>query len=164
MDLSPPARTVPPTEVTVMDYRDAVDADAPMLAEINRQLIEDEWGGGGMSLERLEARVRRWLSEGEYRAVLFQEDGADVAYALVSIDDEDDSAYIRHFFVLHAHRRGGVGRRAATTLLREIIPAAARVTLDVLASNAAGHAFWQSVGFRDYSVRMERLPAPAADA
>ena len=146
-----------------MRYRDAVDADAPMLADINRQLIEDEWGGGGMSLERLEARVRRWLREGEYRAVLFEEDGATVAYALVSVDDEDDSAYIRHFFVLHAHRRGGVGRRAATTLLREIIPPAARVTLDVLASNRGGHAFWRSVGFRDYAVRMERLPAAAAD-
>jgi len=144
-----------------MDYREAVEADAPLLASINQQLIEDEWGGGGMSLDRLEARVRRWLSEGEYRAVLFQEGGETVAYALVSIDDDDDSAYIRHFFVLHAHRGGGVGRRAMATLLREIIPPAARITLDVLASNVGGHQFWRSVGFRDYSIRMERLPAPA---
>ena len=150
-----------------MEYREAVEADAPLLASINQQLIEDEWGGGGMSLERLEARIRRWLSEGEYRALLFHENGETVAYSLVSVDDEDDSAYIRHFFVLHAHRGGGVGRRAVAILLRDIIPPAARVTLDVLASNHGGHGFWRSVGFRDYAIRMERLPAaapPAPDA
>ena len=37
------------------------------------------------------------------------------------------------------------------------------MTLDVLASNRAGHQFWRSVGFGDYSIRMERLPT-AADA
>lgn len=147
-----------------MDYRDAVEADAPLLAGINQQLIEDEWGGGGMSLDRLEARVRRWLSEGEYRALLFHERAETVAYALVSIDDDDDSAYIRHFFVFHAHRGGGVGRRAMATLLRDIIPPTARITLDVLASNRGGHQFWRSVGFRDYAIRMERVPAQAPAA
>jgi len=80
-----------------------------------------------------------------------------VAYSLVSLDE--DSAYIRHFFVLHEHRRGGVGPRAVDLLFREIIPAGFRVTLDVLASNQGGHRFWRSVGFRDYAIRMERLPA-----
>ncbi|MDP9348330.1 MAG: GNAT family N-acetyltransferase [Gemmatimonadota bacterium] len=140
-----------------MDFRYAVEADAPLLADINRQLIEDEWGGGGMSLARLEERMRRWITEGDYRAVLFQEAGDPVAYSLVSVDE--DSAFIRHFFVLHEHRGRGVGRRAIETLFREIIPPTARVTLDVLASNRAGHRFWQSVGFSDYAIRMERLPA-----
>ena len=140
-----------------MGYRDAVAADAPMLAEINRQLIEDEWGGGGMSLAGLEERIRRWLADGDYRAVLFQEGGATVAYALVSVDE--DSAYVRHFYVLQPYRGGGVGRRAAELLFRDIIPPTVRTTLDVLASNRGGHAFWRSVGFADYAVRMERLPA-----
>lgn len=143
-----------------MEFRYAAQSDAPFLADINRQLIEDEWDGGGMSLERLEARMRRWLADADYKAILFQEEGTTVAYALVSVDE--DSAYIRHFFVLHEHRRGGVGRRAVDLLLREIIPPNVRVTLDVLASNVAGHDFWRSVGLTDYSVRMERLPAPAA--
>jgi GNAT superfamily N-acetyltransferase len=144
-----------------MEYRMAVESDAPLLAEINRQLIEDEWGGGGMSLEALEARIRRWLDDDEYRAVIFQQDGATVAYALVSLDE--DSAYVRHFYVLRPHRGGGVGRLAVETLLREIIPATHRVTLDVLASNEVGHRFWRSVGFSDYAIRMERVPpAPAA--
>ncbi|HEU0012698.1 MAG TPA: GNAT family N-acetyltransferase [Longimicrobium sp.] len=139
-----------------MEFRYATEADAPMLADINHQLIQDEWGGGGMSLDRLEARMRRWLADGDYTAVLFLEEGETVAYSLVSMDE--DSAFIRHFFVLHAHRRRGAGRRAVELLFREIIPPTFRVTLDVLASNRAGHGFWRSVGFSDYAIRMERLP------
>jgi ribosomal protein S18 acetylase RimI-like enzyme len=145
-----------------MEFRYATEDDAPFLADVNRQLIEDEWDGGGMSMERLESRMRRWITEGDYKAILFQENGETAAYALVSADDE--SAYIRHFFVLPQHRRGGVGRRALQTLLREIVPPTARVTLDVLASNRAGHEFWTSVGFQDYAIRMERLPTPAGPA
>ena len=139
-----------------MDYRIAVDSDAPLLADINQQLIQDEWGGGGMPLEHLEARMRRWIEEGDYKAIVFLEGGKTVAYSLVSIDE--DSAYIRHFFVLHEHRGRGYGRRAIGTLLGEIIPADLRITLDVLASNQVGHAFWKSVGFSDYAIRMERNP------
>jgi GNAT superfamily N-acetyltransferase len=140
-----------------MEFRYAAESDAPFLADINRQLIEDEWDGGGMSLERLEERMRRWLADGDYTAVLFVEEGATVAYSLVSLDE--DSAYVRHFFVLHEHRGRGVGRRAVELLFREIIPPTMRVTLDVLASNRTGHGFWRSVGFRDYAIRMERLPS-----
>ena len=139
-----------------MQYRTARVEDAPQLAEINRQLIEEEWGGGGMSLQRLEDRMRRWLSDGEHRGYLFLEDGETVAYALLAMDEE--SAYIRHFFVLHEHRGRGIGRRAIDTLLREIVPPTARVTLDVLASNDTGRRFWNAVGFTDYSIRMERQP------
>ena len=140
-----------------MDYRIAVDSDAPLLAYINQQLIQDEWGGGGMPLDHLEARMRRWIEEGDYKAIVFLEEGKTVAYSLVSIDE--DSAYIRHFFVLHEHRGRGVGHRAIATLLGEIIPPELRITLDVLASNEVGHRFWSSVGFSDYAIRMERLPS-----
>ena len=142
-----------------MEIRYASQDDAPFLADINRQLIEDEWGGGGMSLERLEARMRRWIGDDEYRAVLFLEDDATVAYALVSLDE--DSAFIRHFFVLKDHRGRGVGRRAIDTLFSRVIPPGFRTTLDVLASNQGGHHFWRSVGFADYAIRMERLPRDA---
>jgi GNAT superfamily N-acetyltransferase len=139
-----------------MHIRYASQDDAPFLADINRQLIQDEWGGGGMSLEGLEARMRRWIGDDEYRAVLFQEDDATVAYALVSLDE--DSAFIRHFFVLREHRGRGVGRRAIDTLFEQVIPPGVRTTLDVLASNGGGHQFWRAQGFADYAIRMERLP------
>ena len=142
-----------------MEFRYAEQADAAFLADINRQLIEDEWDGGGMSLERLEARMRRWIADDEYRAVLFRENDADVAYALVSLDE--DSAFIRHFFVIKEHRGRGVGRRAIETLFDRVVPPGFRTTLDVLASNTSGHQFWRSQGFSDYAVRMERLPRDA---
>lgn len=139
-----------------MRYRDATEADVPLLAEANRQLIEDEWDGGGMSLSRLEERMRRWMKEGDYRAVLFMEEGSDepVAYCLFSQDE--DSAYIRHFFVLPAHRGRGAGKRALKLLTDELVPPTLRITLDVLASNRTGHDFWRSAGFTDYAIRMER--------
>jgi hypothetical protein len=62
-----------------MEYRMAVESDAPLLADINRQLIEDEWGGAGCRWRALEGRVRRWLQDDEYRAVLFQQGGETVA-------------------------------------------------------------------------------------
>ena len=149
-------------EARLMTHRRAVEADVPMLARFNQQLIEDEWGGGGMPLDRLEARIRRWLSDDDYRAVLFEENGATVAYALVSIDE--DSAYVRHFYVVEEHRGGGVGRRAIDLLLRDVVPPTARITLDVLASNRGGYQFWRSVGFADYAIRMERLPSATSGA
>jgi GNAT superfamily N-acetyltransferase len=151
-----PDAAAPRSEARRMSHRAAVDADVPMLARFNQQLIEDEWGGGGMSLDRLEERIRRWLADEDYRALLFEEHGETVAYALVSLDE--DSAYVRHFYVVEAHRGGGVGRRAVELLLREVVPPTARVTLDVLASNRGGHQFWRSVGFTDYAIRMERTP------
>ena len=47
-----------------MEFRYADESDAPFLADINRQLIQDEWGGEGMSLARLEERMRRWITPG----------------------------------------------------------------------------------------------------
>ncbi|HET6231829.1 MAG TPA: GNAT family N-acetyltransferase [Longimicrobiaceae bacterium] len=141
-----------------MEFRRATDADAPFLAEINRQLIAEEWNGGGMSLEGLESRMRRWLEEGDYEALIFSEGGETVAYALVRIDE--DSAYIRHFFVLREHRGRRLGSAVMKVLLGEIIPPAHRIVLDVLATNEAGQAFWRSQGFRAYSMEMERLPTP----
>lgn len=147
-----------------MEFRYAEENDASFLADINRQLIEDEWDGGGMSLARLEERMRRWITEGDYKGILFLEDGAVVAYSLVSVDE--DSAYVRHFFVLKEHRGKGVGGRAIQTLFAHIIPPTSRVTLDVLAKNVGGHRFWLSQGFHDYAIRMERLPRdePGASA
>lgn len=142
---------------TRMTCRDATASDAPLLARANQELIREEWRGEGMSLPRLEERMRRWITEEDYRAVVFEEGEAAVAYCLFSVDEE--SAYIRHFFVFPEHRGRGVGSGAMRRLLDDLIPRTARVTLDVLAANRAGHAFWRSAGFTDYSVRMERLPA-----
>lgn len=135
-----------------MNYRRPTEADLKLLAEMNYHLIRDEGHTNPMNLVQLEERMRAWL-RGEFRGVIFEEDGAPVAYALYRIDPEQ--VYLRQFFVSRAHRRQGVGRRAMAILFNELWPHDRRILVEVLARNAAGHAFWRAVGFADYSVTLE---------
>lgn len=54
-----------------MRYHLANDADLPLLAEWNRQLIQDEGHRNPMTVAELQARIQGWLA-GEYRAVVFE--------------------------------------------------------------------------------------------
>jgi len=65
-------------------YRFAEHRDLPLLARLNRQLIQDERADNPMTLFQLEERMRRWLAS-QYRAVLFEEGSQTVGYAVVSI-------------------------------------------------------------------------------
>ena len=64
-----------------MEHRFATEADLDRLAAWNRELIEDERADNPMDQPALRERMRGWLA-GEYRAVLFEEGGEPVAYAL----------------------------------------------------------------------------------
>jgi len=50
------------SSIKVVFLRDASAADTPLLAQLNRQLIEDEGAANPMSLAELEARMREWLA------------------------------------------------------------------------------------------------------
>src|SRR5689334_2385060 len=90
-----------------MEYRFATAADAPVPAAMNQQLIRDEGHRNAMPLPELEERMARWL-EGEYRAVLSEDAGSAVGYALFRRDPE--FVYPRQLFVRPGHRRKGVAR------------------------------------------------------
>jgi GNAT superfamily N-acetyltransferase len=137
-----------------MQYHRATVADVGVLAEFNRQLIQDEGHRKRMMLPELEDRMRQWLQH-EYSAILFEEP-VPVAYALYRQDPE--AIYLRQFFVQRQHRRQGIGRRAMQILLTEVWPPGWRITLEVLVHNRRGYAFWQSLGFQDYALTMELLP------
>src|SRR3712207_2637032 len=113
-------------------YRFATASDLDRLAELNQQLIQDEGHRNRMDLEQLRERMAQWL-EGSYRAVLFEQSGLVVAYALYR--EDAGMIYIRHFFVVREQRRSGIGRRAIGLLLNHILPPDARVQLDVLVGN-----------------------------
>ena len=138
-----------------MTFRLATPDDAPLLAGLNHQLIRDEGHRNPMTVPELEHRMRRWLGE-EYRAVLFEDAGEVAAYALFR--EEPEEIYLRQFFVLRHRRRQGAGRRAMELLRSAIWPAGKRLTVDVLAVNQGGLAFWRAVGYADYSVTLEILP------
>jgi GNAT superfamily N-acetyltransferase len=142
-----------------MNYRFATRDDAPLLASLNQQLIQDEGHANPMTLAELERRMAGWL-DGDYQAVLFSHQGHAAGYALFRPTPE--YVYLRHFFVCRHHRRQGIGRAAITWLRNQVWAGAARIRLDVLAHNTTGIAFWRAVGFRDYCLTLEWKPADAA--
>ncbi len=139
-------------------YRFATPEDAELLAPLNQQLIRDEGHRNRMNLLQLTERMAGWL-RGEYEAVLF-EDGTDaIGYTLFR--REPEFVYLRQLFVVPEWRRQHVARNALRWLWRNAWADAPRVRIDVLVSNVAGRAFWQSVGFQDYCITME-APRPTS--
>jgi GNAT superfamily N-acetyltransferase len=139
-----------------MKARIASLEDCAFLAAKNHEFIRDEGHRNTMTIPELEQRMREWLAGGKYRAVIFEDDSMPVAYALYCAE-EDSGIYLRHFFVFREHRREGVGRAAIELLFSEVFPRGSRVTVGVLSGNESGRRFWEAVGFRDYSLTLERF-------
>jgi GNAT superfamily N-acetyltransferase len=57
-----------------LTFRFATQADCPLLAELNHQLIRDEGHRNRMTVPELTERMRGWLA-GEYRVVIFLDAG-----------------------------------------------------------------------------------------
>jgi ribosomal protein S18 acetylase RimI-like enzyme len=130
--------------------------DVPLLARMNRCLAEDE---GHRNRNQAEAwfseRMSRFLVE-DYRAVLFEIDGALVGYALYTeAAGGNDNLYLRQLYVERGLRRRGYGREMMRILREEIWPKGRRITLGVLSTNESAIAFYQSIGFHTYAVEME---------
>jgi GNAT superfamily N-acetyltransferase len=139
-----------------MTHRQATLNDCALLAELNHLLLHDEnHRNKRMSIPELEQRMRDWLAA-EYAAVIFEKDGEVVAYALYR--EQPEEIYLRQLFVARNRRRNGIGRRAVEILRTRIWPANKRLTVDVLAQNAAAIAFWRSVGYKDYCLALEIVP------
>ncbi|HEY4416786.1 MAG TPA: GNAT family N-acetyltransferase [Verrucomicrobiae bacterium] len=138
-----------------MTFRAATLNDCPWLAELNHQLIHDEGHRNQMTIPELEQRMRGWLA-GEYRAVIYEDGGEQVAYALFR--EQPEEIYLRQLFVVRHRRRQGIGRRAVEILRTHLWPKNKRLTVEVLVANARTVAFWRQVGYTDYSLSLEILP------
>lgn len=138
-----------------MTFREARIEDCARLAELNHQLIRDEGHRNRMNVSELEQRMREWLA-GDYRAVVYEDDGEIVAYALFR--EQSEEIHLRQLFVV-GHRRGqGLGRRAVEILRTNVWPKTKRLTVEVLVNNKRAIAFWRRVGFVDYSLALEIPP------
>jgi putative acetyltransferase len=135
-----------------MHYRYATADDIASLARMNHALIRDEGHRNRMSVAELEARMAEWLG-GEYRAVLIEDAGPPIGYALYRRDAEH--VYLRQFFVAPESRRRGVGRAAIQWLRQHAWSGENRIRVEVLVGNSAGIAFWRAVGFEDYCLTLE---------
>jgi GNAT superfamily N-acetyltransferase len=135
-----------------MRCRNATVEDAPVLAQMNHQLIRDEGHRNRMSVDELAQRMRHWL-EGEYQAVLIEDREEIVGYALFK--REAEWVYVRQFFVRSERRRQGIGRAAWAWLCESKWRESPRIRLDVLVGNVVAIQFWRSLGFEDYCLTME---------
>ena len=138
-----------------MNFRRATLDDCALLAELNHQLIRDEGHRNKMTVPELEQRMENWLAS-EYTAVLFENAGEVVAYALYR--ERPEEIYLRQLFVVRHRRREGIGAEAVKILRSKIWPANQRLTVEVLVQNEAAVAFWRAAGYQDYSLKLEILP------
>ncbi len=139
--------------------RDAAEADLPLLAAMNRRLIEDEGSRNPMDVAALERRFGQRLRDG-WRVVVFDADDRPVGYALYQhrADDYDASkpvVYVRQFYIERDRRRAGLGRQAYAAL-EGLLPAGCVVELEALETNPVGAAFWRSLGFAPYCTTLKR--------
>jgi predicted acetyltransferase len=138
-----------------MKFRCATLKDCALLAGLNHQLIRDEGHRNRMTVPELEQRMKGWLAS-EYAAVLFENAGEIVAYALYR--EQPEEIYLRQLFVVRNRRRKGVGREAVNILRAKVWPKNKRLTVDVVVQNEAAVAFWRDVGYKDYCLTLEILP------
>jgi len=109
-----------------------------------------------MTVPELERRMLGWL-QSEYTAILFEDGNETLAYALYR--EQPEEIYLRQLFVLRNRRRQGIGRQAVEILHQQIWPKTKRLTVDVLVKNTAAIEFWHAVGYDDYCLTLEILPA-----
>ena len=139
-----------------MNYRITTTDDLQHLAEWNHQLILDEGHRNPMDIPQLKERMREWTTTGGRTAVVIEENGVAVAYALYR--EGATEIYLRQLFVMRHLRRQGIGRRAVEILISQLWPKKKRLTVGVLTQNQSAVAFWRAMGYRDYSLALEIMP------
>jgi ribosomal protein S18 acetylase RimI-like enzyme len=138
-----------------MKYRIGKVTDLDLLANWNEQLIQDSGYRNPMTLHELKKRMANWIAK-EYKAVIFESVGEPIAYVLF-IESENE-IYLRQLFVRRDKRRIGIGRTVVGILRSEMWPTHKRLTLEVLTLNTSAVNFWRSIGFKDYSLKLEIMP------
>ena len=128
--------------------------DVPLLAAMNRQLIEDEQSANAMNLEQLEKRMEGFLSS-EYSAYFFEDGQTEssdkiVGYALVR--NTAAPLYLRQFYIKSECRRKHLGSLAFKFLLEHL--KTDTIDIDVLPWNERGMSFWKRMGFAETCISM----------
>ncbi len=136
-----------------LHIRRAVESDLPLLAQMNKRLIEDQGSRNPMSVEQLQNRMSQWLN-GDW-TIEFLEDDVIVGYVVYQIRRDEffpdkTEVYVRQFYVERDQRGRGLGSAGFKLLRATRFPAGSRLTLDVLATNPKGYNFWRRAGFQPY--------------
>ena len=95
--------------------RPAISADVQLLAEMNRQLADDERSRNSMTVPELAVRMENWLNE-DWQAVVIEDPSGAVGYAVFRTgsdyyDPAVPEVYVRQFFIARDRRGQGLGRQ-----------------------------------------------------
>src|SRR5690349_2567808 len=109
-----------------LTLRVPTEFDLPLLARMNKRLIEDEGSRNPMTLDQLERRMADFLNEG-WTVDLLIVDGNVIGYALYRFQCDPYNAdqtvvYIRHFYIERDQRHQGFGRLAIQVLRQNRFP------------------------------------------
>lgn len=127
-------------------------SDVEELAELNRQLIEDEQHPNPMTRAELAERMITWMEEG-YRCYVARVEGTTAGYCLFR--DDGKHYYLRQLFVSRGHRRRGIATALMDWMYANVW-SEKPVRLDVFAHNEDAVAFYRAYGFRVAVLRMEK--------
>ena len=127
-------------------------SDAVELAELNRQLIEDEQHPNPMTRAELAERMITWMEEG-YTCYVARSGGATAGYCLFR--DDGTHYYLRQLFVARGQRRRGIATALMDWMYANVW-SGKPVRLDVFAHNEEAVAFYRGYGFRVAVLRMEK--------
>ena len=133
-----------------MIIRKVHDGEVLMIAEMTRQLFEDEPSDNKLSIEQFENRLIRYIEDGSC-AFLFI-DKSVIGYALVNLSRSP--YYLIDFFICREFRRSGNGTFAFNMLMKELDTNC--IDLDVFCWNDRGRRFWESLGFRERAIIMRK--------
>ena len=122
------------------------DQNIEKLAELNKQLIEDEMSDNTMSAEELKNRMRTFLDT-DYEAYFFKINSEVIGYALVNISVQP--VYLRQFLICREYRRKHYGEEAFQLLMEKLN--VNTIDVEVLSWNEAGSRFWEKLGFVERS-------------
>ena len=133
-----------------MTIRSAVENEIKLIAQMSRQLFEDEPSDMKLSREQFEDRLQKYMRSG-CKAFLFIENTV-IGYALVNL--ARTPYYLVDFFICRDFRRGGKGTAAFNALMQHLHTDC--IDLDVFCWNSGGRAFWESLGFKERAIIMRK--------
>jgi predicted acetyltransferase len=123
----------------------------PLLAELNKQLYEDEKNDNIPKINILEERLKYAMEQGS-KAYLFIDSDKVIGYALVRT--QVSPYYLSHFFICRNMRKKHFGTIAFNQLMNELNIDS--IDLDVFCWNQRGQEFWKSLGFKERCIIMRK--------
>jgi predicted acetyltransferase len=134
--------------------------DIEPLAEMNKQLIEDEGSRNPMNNEQLKERMKGML-QGEWKGLIISDEDEILGYMIYKESPDEyypnqTELYIRQYFIKRQHRSRGIGAQAFKTISSDYFPDNVVLTVDVLEVNPRGKKFWEKIGFKPYLTHMKK--------